>query len=163
MWKLPQGDNMNVFSGHMDIVTCGRFSPDGKSIISASTDGSLIGWLPTDPNPQTKVTANDTRFNLDGGIIAIAVNPAGTLAVAGGAAGGVRVVNLSNGQVIGSFEAHKEGESVECVSFLPEGSIGQGPAGVVVTGGTDGVLNVIDLTTMRIRNTINLEVCQFIY
>ncbi|TIA96960.1 hypothetical protein E3P96_03490 [Wallemia ichthyophaga] len=157
MWKLPKGDNMNVFSGHTEMVTCGRFTPDGKSIVSASSDGSLIMWSPTEATPITKITGNDARFNLDGGITAMSVNPAGTIAVAGGAAGGVRAVNLANGQVVGSFECHKEGESIEAISFLPEGAAGQGPAGVVVTGGTDGVINVIDLTTMRVRNTITIE------
>ena len=149
---------MNVFSGHTEMVTCGRFTPDGKAIVSASSDGSLIMWSPTEATPITKITGNDARFNLDGGITAMAVNPAGTIAVAGGAAGGIRAVNLANGQVVGSFECHKEGESIEAIGFLPEGAAGQGAAGVVVTGGTDGVLNVIDLTTMRVRNTINIEV-----
>ncbi|TIC13147.1 WD40 repeat-like protein [Wallemia mellicola] len=155
--SVPKGDNMNVFSGHTEMVTCGRFTPDGKAIVSSSSDGSLIMWSPTEGTAVTKITANDARFNLDGGITAMAVNPAGTIAVAGGAAGGVRAVNLSNGQVVGSFECHKEGESIEAVAFLPEGAAGQGPAGVVVTAGTDGVLNVIDLTTMRVRNTMNIE------
>ncbi|TIC23561.1 WD40 repeat-like protein [Wallemia mellicola] len=155
--SVPKGDNMNVFSGHTEMVTCGRFTPDGKAIVSSSSDGSLIMWSPTEGTAVTKITANDARFNLDGGITAMAVNPAGTIVVAGGAAGGVRAVNLSNGQVVGSFECHKEGESIEAVAFLPEGAAGQGPAGVVVTAGTDGVLNVIDLTTMRVRNTMNIE------
>ncbi|TIC61504.1 WD40 repeat-like protein [Wallemia mellicola] len=155
--SVPKGDNMNVFSGHTEMVTCGRFTPDGKAIVSSSSDGSLIMWSPTEGTAITKITANDARFNLDGGITAMAVNPAGTIAVAGGAAGGVRAVNLSNGQVVGSFECHKEGESIEAVAFIPEGAAGQGPAGVVVTAGTDGVLNVIDLTTMRVRNTMNIE------
>ncbi|TIC72712.1 WD40 repeat-like protein [Wallemia mellicola] len=155
--SVPKGDNMNVFSGHTEMVTCGRFTPDGKAIVSSSSDGSLIMWSPTEGTAVTKITANDARFNLDGGITAMAVNPASTIAVAGGAAGGVRAVNLSNGQVVGSFECHKEGESIEAVAFLPEGAAGQGPAGVVVTAGTDGVLNVIDLTMMRVRNTMNIE------
>ena len=93
---------MQVFAGHMGPVTCGDFTPDGKRIITADAEGTLIFWDPRSPTPLFKLTPEDQRFALDG-ITSLAVNPASTLAVVGGSSGGVRVVSLSKGDVVGAL------------------------------------------------------------
>jgi ribosome assembly protein SQT1 len=103
-----------------------------------------------------KVTASDARFDL-GGITALAINSASTLAVVGGQTGGVRVVSLSKGDIVGALEGHKEGESIEAVQFVDLAGTGAG-SGVVVTGGTDGKACIWDLSTMRLRATLEHEV-----
>ncbi len=83
----------------------------------------------------------------------------------GGAAGGLRAINLSKGEVIGALEGHREGESVESVVFgdlvgagaSSSGAPGGG-SGVVVTGSTDGKACIWDLSTMRLRATLEHEV-----
>ena len=144
---------MQVFAGHTGPVTCGDFTPDGKHIITADAEGTLIFWDPRSPTPLFKLTPTDQRFALDG-ITALAVNPASTLAVIGGTSGGVRVVSLSKGEVVGALAGHRDGESVEAVEFV---DLAAGPAaagGVVVTGGTDGKACIWDLGTMRLRATL---------
>jgi ribosome assembly protein SQT1 len=96
------------------------------------------------------LTAEDARFDLDG-ITSLAVNPASTLVIVGGADGGVRVVSLSKGEVVGTLNGHTKGESVEAVKFVEIG--GQTDAPAVVTGGTDGKLCIWDINTMRLRTT----------
>lgn len=94
------------------------------------------------------------------------MNPLSTLAVVGGAAGGLRVVNLNKGDVVGALEGHREGESVESVTFIDlvgAGAAGAsaasgGGSGVVVTGGTDGKACIWDLSTMRLRATLEHQV-----
>ena len=108
---------MQVFAGHNAPVQCGEFTPDGKHIVTADADGTLIYWDPRSPSPQFKVSAGDARFDLEG-ITALAINPASTLAVVGGANGGVRVVSLSKGEVVGALGGHKEDESVEAIVFV---------------------------------------------
>lgn len=125
----------------------------GKRIVTADEDGTLIYWDPRSPTPVWKVTPEDGRFALDG-ITSLAVNPTSTVAVVGGASGGIRVVNLNKGDIIGSLAAHKEGESVEAIAFV--GSAGT--AEVVVTGSTDGVACVWDLNTLKVRNALKHEV-----
>jgi len=51
MWLIPSGVLMNTFVGHQSSVSCGCFTPDGKHIISASDDGSLIYWNPKTGTP----------------------------------------------------------------------------------------------------------------
>jgi len=160
---------MQVFAGHASPVVAGDFTPDGtslgtlhypsrrvltsailgKRIITADVEGTLIFWDPRSPTPLWKLTPEDGRFDLDG-ITALAVNSASTVAVIGGATGGIRVVNLGKGDIVGALAAHKEGESVEAIAFVGFA----GTAEVVVTGSTDGKVCVWDLNTLKVRNEL---------
>ncbi|TFK47789.1 WD40 repeat-like protein [Heliocybe sulcata] len=153
MWQLPSGNTMQVFAGHTGPVQCGEFTPDGKRIVTADADGTLIYWDPRDPSPIFKLTSSDARFELDG-ITSLGVNFASTVAVVGGVSGGVRVISLSKGDIIGGLAAHKEGESIEAVAFVDLTGTGAG-TDIVVTGGTDGKLCIWDLTTMRLRASMD--------
>ena len=82
------------------------------------------------------------------------MNPASTVAVVGGASGSIRVVNLNKGDIVGALAAHKEGESVEAITFVGFA----GAAEVVVTGSTDGKACVWDLNTLKVRNALEHEV-----
>ncbi|KAF7969917.1 hypothetical protein HWV62_25597 [Athelia sp. TMB] len=159
LWQLPSGNTMQVFAGHTAPVQCGEFTPDGKRIVTADAEGTLILWDPRAPAPLLKLTPADARFDL-GGITALAVNPASSLAVVGGAAGQLRVVSLSKGSVVGALGGHAEGDSVEAVQFVDLAGAG-GAAGVVVTGGTDGKACIWDLGTMRLRATLEHGVSAF--
>lgn len=166
MWQLPSGNTMNVFSGHTGSVTCGRFTPDGRKLVSASDDGSLIVWDPRSAAVLAKVGDDDTRFALDGGITSLCISPDSRLVVVGGAAGGVRVVSVANldstggVSVVGVLNGHAEGESVESVEFVdlvPAASTGpfSGPTSRtsthIVSAGTDGKAIAWDLTTGKAR------------
>lgn len=125
----------------------------GKRIVTADSDGTLIFWDPRTPTPVWQLTPEDGRFDLDG-ITSLAVNPASTVVVVGGASGGIRVVNLNKGDIVGSLAVHKEGESVEAIAFVGFA----GTAEVIVTGSTDGRACVWDLNTLKVRNTLEHEV-----
>ncbi|THH06431.1 hypothetical protein EW145_g4098 [Phellinidium pouzarii] len=153
--SVPSGNTMQVFAGHSGPVQCGEFTPDGKRIVTADAEGTLIFWDPRSPAPIFKLSGADGRFSLDG-VTSLAVNAASSLAVVGGVSGGVRVVSLSKGDVVGALEGHKEGESVEAVQFVDLAGAGAG-SGVVVTGGTDGKACIWDLSTMRLRATLEHE------
>lgn len=128
----------------------------GKRIVTACAEGTLILWDPRSPSPEFKLTASDARFDL-GGITSLSINSLSTLAVVGGVDGGIRVVNLTKGEMVGALEGHRSGESVEAVQFLDLQGAGIG-TGVVVTGGTDGKACIWDLSTMRLRTTLEHEV-----
>jgi len=53
---------MNVFAGHSATVTAGQFTPDGKKIVSASEDMSLIVWDPKVATQTLKISGN---FEID--------------------------------------------------------------------------------------------------
>lgn len=167
MWKLPEGKVMHVFSGHTGAVTCGDFTADGRRLVTASDDGSLIVWDPKDATALSKLQPTDARFNLATGITSLALSADSKLAVVGGAAGAIRVVNLSNideggaALVVSQLEGHTDGESIECISFVDLLGSPSGKATLptprvttsanVITAGTDGKAIVWDLSNAKIR------------
>lgn len=153
---------MQIFSSHTGPVNIGAFIPSGKRMITGDADGTLIYWDPRSTAPMWKLSSSDDRFGLGGGVISIAVNREGTVAVVGGAEGGVKIVNLAKekGEVVGGLEGHGEGESVESIVFVDIGTAGASKE-VVVTGGTDGKICVWDLGTMRLRAEMKHEVSTF--
>lgn len=153
LWQLPSGETMQVFAGHNDVVQTGQFTPDGKRILSGAADGTLILWDPRAPTPIWKITPEDGRFAMQGGITSLSVNSSSTVAVVGGADGEIRIVNLTKGEIVGALEGHQEGESIEAIEFLELATGGAGLT-VVVTAGTDGKACVWDLSTMRLRCTL---------
>ncbi|KDQ08693.1 hypothetical protein BOTBODRAFT_179621 [Botryobasidium botryosum FD-172 SS1] len=154
LWQLPSGNTMQVLAGHEGPVQCGQFTPDGKRVITGDATGALIFWDPRSATPIFKLSAADGRFGLTEGITSLAVNPSSTLAVVGGAAGGVRVVNLAKGDVVGALDGHGADESVESIAFVEFGPAAAAGPGVVATGATDGKVCVWDLATMRLRATL---------
>lgn len=141
---------MNVFSGHVGAVTCGRFLPDGKRLITGSEDGTFIVWDPKSSTPIHKLTNTDGRFKLEGGITCVASNGASTAAIVGGADGGIRIVNLTNGQVVQSLENHDEESSVESVAWS-QGTAGS--VGLWISAGTDKKVRVYEASNGSTRWT----------
>ncbi|KAK9765551.1 60S ribosomal subunit assembly or modification protein [Basidiobolus ranarum] len=147
MWQVITGVCMNVFVGHTGPVTCGRFTHDGKKIVTASEDCSLIVWDPKTASALVKITSEDARFHQES-INCLAINKDDTLIVTGSADNTARLINLQNGNILGALENHSE--SVEAVGFcdsLP----------VFATGSVDGKINVWDVTTMRLRSSCQHE------
>lgn len=152
---VPSGRNMNVFSGHTAPVTCGRFLPDGKRLVTGSEDGSLIIWDPKTSASVFKLAGHDGRFKLDGGVTCVAVNATSTACIVGGADGGLKVVNLTNGTVATSLESHDEGSSVESVAWS-QGTAGS--VGLWITAGTDKKIKVFEASNGSVRWTGEHEV-----
>ncbi|CAE6447352.1 hypothetical protein ACGC1H_002405 [Rhizoctonia solani] len=145
VWNFPSGTPLLVLSAHDSPLTSGLWTPNGKRLLTASQSGTLILTDPRTQTPEFKLSPTDARFAFEGGITSIGVNPAGTLAVVGGADGQVRVVHLGKGEVVGALESHGEGESVESIAFYGD---------FVLTGGTDGKIHISDLTTLRLRSSL---------
>jgi len=119
----------------------------GKKVLTGSE--LLLLTTPTSDAPLVKLTPEDARFAMEGGITSLAVNSSNSLAVVGGADGGVRVISLGKGGVVGSLEGHKEEESIEAVAWMEVAG-----TEVALTAGTDGKVCIWDLSTMRLRSTL---------
>lgn len=129
--------------------------------MTACAEGTLIYWDPRSPTPVFKLSPQDARFDLDG-ITSLAVNPSSTLVVVGGTSGSIRVVSLSKGEVVGALGGHAEGESVEAIQFVDLAGTASSP-GVVITGATDGKACIWDVSTMRLRATLEHQVCSIVF
>lgn len=167
MWQLPQGRVMHVFAGHTGSVTCGSFTPDGKAIVTASDDNTLIVWDPRSGSPIHKVLLSDSRFpfsappsddpSSSSGAASLAVNSTGSIAVVGSTSvGGVVVVNLVSGTIVAGLQGHDadEGTSVEGIEICEAA----GGLGFIVTAGTDGKICIFDAGSYRLRSVVKHEV-----
>lgn len=131
----------------------------GKKIVTASEDSTLILWDPRTGEAIHKLTSADARFRLEGGINCLAVNPSSTVAIVGGAEGGLRAVNLVQGTVLAQMEGHEEGASIEQVAFNEIPTVNTGPNSaapsvtVMVSVGTDGRVCTWEASGFRLRSS----------
>eukprot|EP01135_Chromosphaera_perkinsii_P012452 Nk52_evm63s2657 gene=Nk52_evmTU63s2657 len=142
MWKVPQGNCMSVFSGHEGPVTCGGFSLDGKSLITASEDLSVRVWDPKSGQCSLKVAGYNFHSQP---VVCFDKHEDGKLLLTGSQDNSAKLVHLGNGKVVGSLEGHTE--SVETVAFghnLP----------YCATGSLDGKIKIWDATSLRNRSTL---------
>jgi len=85
-----------IFAGHSESVACGSFTNDGKQLITASSDGTMIIWNPKTETPLHRLEPKDARFH-QSEITCLATD--GNIILSGDAEGGARVVNIKSGQV----------------------------------------------------------------
>ncbi|KAK2033754.1 WD40 repeat-like protein [Colletotrichum zoysiae] len=90
---------------HQAPVTAGAWTPDGNLLCTVAEDSSLFVWDVwgeaaaaglVESNGQTTVsmTGDDQRFEVEGGLYSVAVDPKGALVAVGGAGGAIRIVSL---------------------------------------------------------------------
>lgn len=117
MWTAATGTLMGVFAGHGGEVTCGKFTYDGKRVITGSSDCSVRVWNPKDQSTSMVFTGRDfhsapvnavtTKFDSQAKV--------DTLVLSGGQDNMAFLMNLNTGKVSGRFNAHTN--SVECAGF----------------------------------------------
>jgi ribosome assembly protein SQT1 len=114
MFQIPSGKCMNVFTGHADSVTCGQFTPDGKMIVTGSTDGSVIVWDPKTGAALHKWSHQDGRFH-QGPITSLAIHQDSNLIISGAQDGSTMLMHIATSKLLGPLESHQD--SVESIQF----------------------------------------------
>ncbi|KAK8074433.1 hypothetical protein PG997_009096 [Apiospora hydei] len=162
---------------HTAACTAGAWSPDGLLLATVSEDSSLCVWDVwgeaaakglTNDNGQTVVSLNgeDQRFEVEGGLYSVAIDPKSTLVAVGGAGGAIKIVGLprlnnetapqaqpqssrqskakAKGGDAGSAQSgmilaslHTQGDGIETLSFSPTQSL-------LAAGSVDGSIAVYD-------------------
>ncbi|KAJ3189211.1 hypothetical protein HDU85_002836 [Gaertneriomyces sp. JEL0708] len=144
MWQIPSGNCMGVFTGHVESVSCGQFTPDGKHVVSGSADGSVIIWDPKSASATLRLTGADARFH-EAPITSLAIHHDSNLLLTGAQDGTARLVHIGNGRILAALDNHSD--SVEAVGFckcLP----------LAATGSVDGKISIWDITNMQLRQTV---------
>lgn len=90
-------------------MNCGCFTPDGKSVVSGSQDGSLRVWNPKTGDSTVCMQrhgANAQSFHSEG-IVSLAVTKDSQIALSGSEEGGVFLSQLANGRVAAELKGEQ--------------------------------------------------------
>lgn len=109
----------NRLEGHGNVVWAVRVSPDGKTILSASTDRTVRVWN-ADGSPRRDHTGRPLIFNASGNVSALAISPDGRYAIAGGNKEKPTLWIWSlDGTPVRQFQGHSQ--SIYCITVSPDG------------------------------------------
>ncbi len=127
------------FLGHKEAVLGVAFSPDGKTIMSASADNTLLLWdVATGKNLQTLSDHKDYVYSA-------AFSPDGAMIVSGGGGNNedyaVRLWDVASGQVVRELTGNQG--PVYGVAFAPDGK-------TVLSGGSDRIVRQWDVTNGKL-------------
>jgi RNA polymerase sigma factor (sigma-70 family) len=134
LWEVATGKRLRTFRGHKGFVTCVRFTPDGKSLVSGAEDNIRLWDVNTGKERQQFKHAGwvwSVALSHDGKTLAAHTNnvPAGCISLWDVGTGG-KLRELV-------FEGNQDG--VMALDFSPDGK-------KLVSGG-DRVLRLFDVTT----------------
>lgn len=135
LWTNPGGHEGLQLRGHGkgDIMAL-RFTRDGKTLLSASTDRSGgVGWWDVG---SAKLLARTPAHT--GGVLDLALSPDGTRLVSAGQDRTLRVWDVASRKVVNTLTGH--GGSITCVSFNPDGKM-------LASGDIEGVVKFWDAAT----------------
>ncbi|SME88048.1 FOG: WD40 repeat [Streptomyces sp. Amel2xC10] len=113
--------------GHTKGVYALAYSPNGKSLASASEDNTVRLWNVTAPD------GNAEPAKLTGLFWALAFSPDGRTLAGGGADGTIHLWNAADGSLVGTLEGHKQ--QVSSLAFSPDGR-------TLASGGLDASLRL---------------------
>jgi|GEM_PF-3950106 len=99
---------------HSNYATCLAWAPDGQSIVSGSTDRTVILWDAT--------TAQKIRnFNHGAWIQSVAFSPDGTLIASGAADNIIKIWDAETGDLVRTLSGHTD--YVRSLEFSPDGTV----------------------------------------
>jgi WD40 repeat protein/tRNA A-37 threonylcarbamoyl transferase component Bud32 len=140
LWDAATARELLSFKAHKSKLSSVAFTPDGKSLISASHDRTIAFWDIATGEEQFTLEGHTTRVNV------LAISADGLLLASADLDGVVILWDLADRKTLWTLKGHTG--SVKCLSFDPQGRR-------LATGGTDGVLKLWDVATGRELMTLN--------
>ncbi|NDJ26270.1 hypothetical protein GS682_32875 [Nostoc sp. B(2019)] len=133
------GRQIYTLQGHSDLISSVAFSPDGKTLASASRDSTIKLW---------HIGTGREIYTLQGHsswVRSVAFNPDGRTFITGSCDTTIKLWDVTTGGQIRTIQAHPN--SVYSVAFSPDGKI-------LASASTDTTIKLWDVTTGEEIRTI---------
>jgi WD40 repeat protein len=153
LWSTKSGKNLAVFVGQGGRCTCGKWTIDGKYLVTGHELCYVKLWNPKTGAAKLTFDPKTTVFH-EATITSIDTDPNNSrLAVSCGADGTARLLSLKKGNVLQVIE-HTRGKlrsGFECGCFSPFPSLT-----FVATADLNGHVQITDISKSRVRATIDI-------
>ncbi|MGK7887449.1 MAG: caspase family protein [Crocosphaera sp.] len=128
---VEQTPVQSTFRGHQFSVLSVAFSPDGKTIVSGSSDGTIKVWDAKKFSIEPLHTFNGHQESVN----SVAFSPDGKTIISGSFDGTIKVWNAENPSTepLYTFQGHHY--SVNSIAFSPDGK-------TIISGSSDGTIKV---------------------
>ena len=129
---------LTYLTGHAGAVSSVAFAPDGKTLASGGSDGTVRLW-----NVGTHQPLGEPFSGNGAGVSSVAFAPDGKTLASGGSDGAVRLWNVGTRQRLGEpLTGHGYGNRVSSVAFAPDGR-------TLASGGSDGAVRFWNVATRQ--------------
>lgn len=135
---------VRTLAGHTSSVWGVAVMPDGRSVLSASHDGTLKMWELTSGCELRTLAGHAPHENVVA-VNGVAVTPNGRLAISASDDGALKVWELASGRELCTLVGHTD--LVNGVAVTPDGRLG-------VSASADGTLKVWELVSARLIRTL---------
>jgi WD40 repeat protein len=132
LWDQTTGNSILQLRGHEGDVTSLGYSPDSKTLASASWDKTIRLWETSTGNEIRKIIGHQHYVN------SVAFSPDGITLASGGLDNTIRIWGSGTGIELRKIEGHRGG--VQVVSFSPDGKL-------LVSGGNDNAIRLWNANT----------------
>lgn len=132
LWRMSDGQQIGIFTGHEDWVRAVAFSWDGKTIVSGSDDQQVKLWDVASGQCLNTLEGHQRRIRT------VAFSPNNKIVASGSDDGTIRIWEVHTGRCLHLLEGHTG--LVRCVSFSRSGTI-------IASASTDKTLRIWDVSS----------------